>query len=198
MPGVIADGVWAYLTLGASAIVTEELAPIFGGIAVHEGELRLWPVLVAITLGGWIATALLYGVGRLKWEWVRRRAPRVRATGTVALRAVARRPLLASFLVRAAFGLRIVLPIACGAARVPLPLYLAASLLGSAAWTTAYVLLGLAAGEAAVQLVGRLGRVGEVTGAVALTGAILGVVWWRRRRAERRAMRQARGARDAP
>ena len=83
------------------------MAPIFGGIAVHEKELRLVPLFMAITLGGWFATALLYTVGRIKWEAIRRRFPRTRATGTVALRVVRRNPLTASFLVRFAFGLRI-------------------------------------------------------------------------------------------
>jgi len=117
---MMTDAPWTYIVLGASTIITEELAPIFGGIAVHERELRLIPLVVAITLGGWIATSLLYAVGRLKWETIRRRFPRTRATGTVALRVVRRNPLTASFFVRFAFGLRIVLPMASGAARVPL------------------------------------------------------------------------------
>src|SRR5512140_2669632 len=87
---VMTDAPWTYTVLGASAIITEELAPIFGGIAVHEGELRLVPLIAAITIGGWVATTLLYALGRLKWETIRRRFPRTRATGTVALRVVRR------------------------------------------------------------------------------------------------------------
>ena len=147
----MSDSFWTYVVLGSSSIITEELAPIFGGIAAHEGELQLDRVILAITFGGWVATALLYGIGRLKWEVIRRRWPRTRATGTIALRVVARNPVTASFLVRMAFGLRIVLPLACGAARVPVAIYLTASLLGSAVWSTAFTLLGYAAGEAAVQ-----------------------------------------------
>ena len=139
---VLTDAPWTYIVLGASAIVTEELAPIFGGIAAHEGELRLMAVVVAITLGGWMATALLYLLGRLKWEAIRRRFPKVRATGTVALRVVRRNPMTASFFVRFAFGLRIVLPMACGAARVPLYRYLPMTLLGSLAWTAVFTAVG--------------------------------------------------------
>lgn len=190
MFGALTDSVWTYVTIGASSIVTEELAPIFGGIAVQDGQLRLAPVLVAITFGGWIATTALYLLGRLKWEWIRRRVPKVRGTGTVALRAVGRRPLLASFLVRAAFGLRLVLPMACGAARVSLPLYLVASLLGSAAWTTLYTLLGMAAGEAAVRVVGRIGQVGALIGAVTLTALIIALVAWQKRRVARKSARR--------
>jgi len=186
----MSDSFWTYAVLGASAIVMEELSAIFGGIAAHEGDLRMDRVIVALTFGGWLATALLYTVGRLKWDVIRRKWPRTRATGTIALRVVARNPLTASFLVRMAFGLRIVLPLACGAARVPFAIYLTASLLGSAVWSAAFTLLGYAAGEAAVQIVGRLGRVGEVVGAIIVTALVFAFVSWSRRRARRKERRR--------
>ncbi len=188
---VMTDAPWTYTVLGASAIITEELAPIFGGIAVHEGELRLMPLIMAITLGGWLATALLYAVGRLKWETIRRRFPSTRATGTVALRVVRRNPLTASFFVRFAFGLRIVLPMASGAARVPLYLFLPVSLIGSLAWTVVFTLVGYVAGEAAVQAIGHLGKAGEIVGAVVVTIAVFAFLRWQRRRRERKAERRA-------
>lgn len=189
---VLTDAPWTYFVLGASAIITEELAPIFGGIAVHEGELRLMPLFTSIVLGGWVATAILYGLGRLKWEAIRRRFPRTRATGTVALRVVRRNPLTASFLVRFAFGLRIVLPMACGAARVPVLVFLPVSLLGSVAWTAVFTGVGYVAGEAAVQAIGHLGKVGEIVGAVIVTVAVFAFVRWQRRRGERKAARRTK------
>lgn len=188
---MMTDAPWTYIVLGASTIITEELAPIFGGIAVHERELRLIPLIAAITLGGWIATSLLYAVGRLKWETIRRRFPRTRATGTVALRVVRRNPLTASFFVRFAFGLRIVLPMASGAARVPLYVFLPVSLIGSLAWTVVFTLVGYVAGEAAVQAIGHLGRAGEIVGAVLVTIAVFAFLRWQRRRRERKAERRA-------
>lgn len=185
----LSDGPWTYWVLGASAIITEELGPIFGGIAAHEGQLHLGRVIVAITLGGWVATVLLYGVGRLKWDAIRRRFPRARSTGTVALRVVRNNPLKASFFVRFAFGLRIVLPMACGAAGVPLYIYLPVSLLGSVVWTSFFAAVGYAAGEAAVQAMGHIGQAGELVGAVLLTIAILAFVRWQRKRRERKAAR---------
>jgi membrane protein DedA with SNARE-associated domain len=186
----VTDSVWTYVVLGASAIVIEELSPIFGGIAAHEGELRIARVILAITLGGWVATLLLYVLGRWKWEMIRRRFPRVRATGTVALRAVRRNQLKASLLLRFAFGLRIVLPMACGAAKVPLYLYLPMTLIGSALWTAVFTAVGYAAGEAAVRALGHLDRAGEIIGAVLVTVAVLGFVRWQRIRRERKAARR--------
>ncbi|MES2524955.1 MAG: VTT domain-containing protein [Gemmatimonadota bacterium] len=197
-PGLLAglsDNLWTYVVLGFSAIVTEELSPIFAGIAVHEGELRMDRVLISLSLGGWIATTLLYALGRLKWDFIRRRWPKTRATGTVALRLVARNPVTASLLVRFAFGLRIVLPIACGAARVPLAVYLPASLVGSIAWSVLFTLIGFGAGEAAVNVVGKLGRVGEIVGALVVTLVVFLFMRWNSKRnarkAERRRRRQA-------
>ncbi len=188
----VTDSFWTYVILGASAIVTEELSPIFGGIAAHEGELQIVRVILSITLGGWVATTLLYALGRWKWDFIRRRFPRVRATATVALRVVRRNQLTASLLVRFAFGLRIVLPMACGAANVPFYIYLPLSLIGSALWTVVFTLVGYAAGEAAVRTLGHLDRAGEIVGAVLVTLAVLGFVRWQRVRRERKAARHTK------
>ncbi|WP_373064154.1 DedA family protein [Gemmatimonas sp.] len=188
----VTDSFWTYVILGGSAIVIEELSPIFGGIAAHEGELQIARVIFSITLGGWIATTLLYVLGRWRWEFIRRRFPRVRATGTVALRVVRRNQLTASLLVRFAFGLRVVLPMACGAAKVPIYIYLPLSLIGSALWTATFTLIGYAAGEAAVRTLGHLDRAGEIIGAVVVTVAVLGFVRWQRIRRERKAARRTK------
>lgn len=184
------DSPWAYWVLGASAILAEELSPIFGGISASEGHLHFMQVVMAITIGGWVATTLLYLLGLWRWDWIRRRVPRTRATGTLALRVVRRNPLKASFFVRFAFGLRIVLPIAAGAARVPIYQYLPVSLLGSLVWTVVYAALGYAAGGAAITAMGHLSRMGEVVGAVLVTVAVLTFLRWRRVRAERKAARR--------
>jgi len=191
----LSDSFWTYATLGLSAIITEELAPIFGGFAVHEGELRADRVVMALTLGSWLATGLLYAAGRAKWDYLRKRFPKVRAAGTVALRVVQRNPWRASLFVRFAFGFRIILPLACGAAKVRLPVYLVASLLGAFAWSVTFTVVGYAAGEAAMQFVDHIGRVGEVVGAILVTAAILGFVSWRRKRVARKLRKQRRAAR---
>ena len=185
-----AESPWAYWALAASAGLAEELSPILGGIAANEGELELVRVMVAVTIGAWIFTALLYVLGRLKWEWIRRKWPRVRATGTVALRVVGRNPITASFFVRFAFGLRIVLPMACGAARVPLAIFVPATLVGSAIWSVLFSLLGYGAGKAAVRVIGHLSTAGEVIGALVVTAAVLGFMRWNKRRGERKAQKR--------
>ncbi len=188
---------WAYWALGLSTWVTEELAPILGGIAANEGELDVTKVIVAISIGGWLFTLTLYTLGRLKWDGIRRRWPRTRATGTVALRVVARNPISASLFVRFAFGLRLVLPMACGAARVPLAIYLPATAAGSIVWTVLFTAIGYAAGEAAVRMMGHFGRVGQVIGAILVTALVLGFLRWNKRRTERKQKKRNDAAKRA-
>ena len=186
------DSLWTYVILGASVIITEELSPVFGGIAVHEGELEAGRVILALTLGGWFATTMLYALGWTKWEVIRRRWPGIRAAGTVALRRVARNPVKASLFVRFVIGLRIVLPLACGAARVPWAIYLPLSLVGSALWSAIFVLIGYGAGEAAVSIVGKLGRVGEIVGTLVATSLILLLLHWNNKRNEKKLEKKRR------
>ena len=175
---------WAYLTLGASGIVTEELAPILGGIAVHEGHLALWPVIAAVGVGTWLATLILYAVGRWRSRWVSRKwhvsgGKIRRMTALVRLH-----PRRASFLVRWAFGARIALPLACGVARVALPTYALVSLASSLLWSALFASLGWVFGESAMIALAHARRVGDwlFLGALIAGVAIAGIVWWRRGR----------------
>jgi membrane protein DedA with SNARE-associated domain len=188
----IEDTAATFFMLALATPFVSELAPIVGGLASHEGRLPLGRVIAAATLGGWIGTAVLYVAGRFKWEWVRRRAKSVRAAGTVALRIVARNPARASFLVRFLFGARILLPMACGAARVPLGTYLPMSLLGSLAWSATFAFVGLLAGEAAQVVLANIRQVERGLFLAAGVLALLVLGWWWRRRQRRAARRLAR------
>ena len=69
---------WAYITLGATGIVTEEAAPLVGGLMAHDGHLRLLLVGAWITAGTWVADILLYYLGRWRADWIRERWPTLR------------------------------------------------------------------------------------------------------------------------
>jgi membrane protein DedA with SNARE-associated domain len=149
---------WAYVVLGATSIVTEEVAPLIGGLASRSHELRFLPVALWISAGTWSADVLLYYLGRWRGDWVRERFPNARAFLVRALRLVRRHPWRSSVAVRFAYGLRFTLPIACGAARVPLWLYLIGSATSAVIWSFLFTLLGWGAGEAALRTIGHLRR----------------------------------------
>jgi membrane protein DedA with SNARE-associated domain len=95
-----------------------------------------------VALGTWLASIALSFVGRWRIDWVRARFPDKRRLLTGALTIVRRHPWRSSLAIRFAYGLRLPLPIACGAARLPLSLYLLASAVSCAVWSVTFVALG--------------------------------------------------------
>ena len=182
------ERLWKYAVLGATSIVFEETNPIFGGIAVRHGRAEMIFVVIAVALGTWVASIALYYVGRWRIEWVRRRWPNKQLLLDGALQIVSRHPWRASLFVRFAYGLRIPLPIACGAARLPIGLYAIASGVSCWVWALAFSYLGLAFGGAALRLLAVTNRLDVKLGLLAIILlAVLTVIMRRRLIGERTA-----------
>ena len=182
------EKLWKYTALGASSIVFEETNPIFGGIAVRHGRLGMLGVVVAVAVGAWIASIALYFVGRWRIDWVRRRWPEKHRLLDGALAIVQRHPWRASLAVRFAYGLRLPLPIACGAARVPLGLYTIASGISSWLWSLGFAYVGYVFGGAAVMVLRFSHRIEVKLGlAAAMFLLLLAFIVRRRYMAERTA-----------
>jgi membrane protein DedA with SNARE-associated domain len=183
------ERLWKYTALGATSIVFEETNPILGGIAVRHGRASLVGVVVAVALGTWLASIALYLVGRWRIDWVRRRFPDRRRLLTGALTVVRRHPWRSSLAIRFAYGLRLPLPIACGAARLPFSLYLIASGISCWAWALAFGYLGFAAGGAALRLLDFAQRMDVRLGLLAAILFVVLIVMLRRRRIAERTAR---------
>ena len=182
------EKLWKYTALGASSIVFEEANPIFGGIAARHGRAGMLGVVVAVALGTWVASIALYYVGRWKIDWVRARFPEKHRLLDGALAIVQRHPWRASLAVRFAYGLRLPLPIACGAARLPIGLYTLASGISCWLWALVFAYLGLAFGGAAIRLLQFTHRIEVRLGVVALIlTVVLFFIVRRRTMAERTA-----------
>jgi membrane protein DedA with SNARE-associated domain len=173
---------WAYVTLGASGIITEEAAPIVGGFAAHEGHLGFIRVVLACAIGTWGAAVGLYALGRWRSKWVRKRFRRVGRYVTRLLVFVRRSPWRSAFAVRFAFGARVVLPIACGAARLRLPIFLVGSAIASVIWATAFAMVGWLFGDAALLVLGHIRRYEDIIAALLVFGVILVFVMLIRKR----------------
>jgi membrane protein DedA with SNARE-associated domain len=183
------ERLWQYTALGATSIVFEEVNPVLGGIAARHGRLSLPGVIAAVAIGTWIASIALYLVGRWRIDWVRRRWPDRRKLLTGALTIVRRHPWRSSLAIRFAYGLRIPLPIACGAARLPFSLYVLASGISCWLWAAMFAYLGVAAGSAALRAL-RFASRGDVRlGVLAVVLTVLLVVLLRRRRIAERTAR---------
>jgi membrane protein DedA with SNARE-associated domain len=187
------EKVWKYTALGVSSIVFEEANPIFGGIAARHGRAGMLGVVVACALGTWIASIVLYYVGRWRIDWVHARWPDKRRLLDGALAIVERHPWRASLAVRFAYGLRLPLPIACGAARVSFGLYATGSGISCWLWSIGFAYLGLAFGGAAIRLLHFTHRLDVRLGFVALVLMIVLFFVTRRRRIAERTARVLTG-----
>jgi membrane protein DedA with SNARE-associated domain len=167
---------WAYITLAATGIITEEATPLIGGLAAHDGRLHLTLVGLWVSGGTWAADIGLYYVGRWRGEWARQRWPHLRSVMVRAFRLVRRHPWRCSLAVRWAYGLRLTLPIACGAARVPIWLYAIGAAFSSITWSFAFTLIGWAFGRTTLIVLGHVRRYENVLVAAILIG--LAVVFW--------------------
>jgi membrane protein DedA with SNARE-associated domain len=105
-----------------------------------------------------------------------------------ALKVVRRHPWRASLAVRFAYGLRLVLPMACGAARVPILVYFIASAISAAVWGYLFTILGWAFGEGILLVLNHVRRY-EWYLVVAILIAV-GIGFWitRRRHLENRSL----------
>ena len=161
---------------------------MLGGIAAHDHRLGLVRVIVACAVGSWAGMLAFYFLGRWRGRWAATRWPRFGGHMSRVLGPVSRRPWRASIATRFAIGARWVLPAACGAAHVPLWLYLAGSAVSSLLWAPPFALLGWAFGETAVRFVDRFKDYGAALTVVLVVGVALFVLMrWRRSHGGRQA-----------
>ncbi len=197
------ERMWAYITLGAMGFVWEEASPLIGGVAAFDRNLRLLPVVFAVALGTWIVGLLLYALGRWQGDQLRKRWPRLRPLVIRSVAIVRRHPWRSAFAVRFAYGLRIPLPIACGAGRVPMLVFLVGSGVSCVAWSTAFTVTGWWLGRTAESLIGQVHRFEPAIGAGLVLLMIVGYVVFRRRQVVEKTVKvldrdRKRGARLAP
>ncbi|HET7456786.1 MAG TPA: DedA family protein [Gemmatimonadaceae bacterium] len=169
---------WAYVTLATTSIITEEAAPLLGGVAAQQGQLGLVRVATSLSIGTWAWGMGLYFLGRWRGKWVRERWPKVGRYITRALRFVRRHPWRSSFAIRYAYGLRLPLPIACGAAHVPIYTYAIGSAASCATWSSLFTVLGWAFGRTAMQVLRHMQRFEDVItlAAVGVAGVLILIV----------------------
>jgi membrane protein DedA with SNARE-associated domain len=154
----ILSRLWAYVTLGATSIITEELAPVVAGFAAHQGHLGVVQAAAACAVGSWAADIALYALGRWRAVRVAARWPKLLGPMEKLLGAVRRHPWRASLAVRYAYGARLLLPITCGAAEIPLGRYLVGSGVSAWTWSALATALGWGFGKTAVAVLGRIRR----------------------------------------
>lgn len=174
VPTVTLSDLWVYLVIGFTSNFLEEPVPIVAGFGAFEGRLVLSAVVISVVGGTWLGSIAMYFLGRWRGKWLRQRYRSLGRHMVGALRFVRRHPWRASMLVRFAYGAKLFLPIALGAAHVRLPLFLIGSFVSSVLWALLFIPVGWAFGEAAMQLLGQM-RPRMLT--ILLVSTVLFVIW---------------------
>lgn len=174
VPAVTLTDLWVYIVIGFTSNFLEEPVPIVAGYGAFEGRLVLSAVVIAVVGGTWLGAIALYFLGRWRGKWLRQRYRTLGRHLVGAVRFVRRHPWRASMLVRFAYGAKLFLPIALGAAHVRLPLFLIGTLISSTLWALLFIPLGWAFGEATMQL---LGQIRPRLLPIALVLGVVAVIW---------------------
>ena len=182
------EALWAYVTLGVSVAFTQELGALVGGFVAEQGHLRLVPVLIVSAVSVFVESVLLYALGRWRAAWVRLRLRRSPPVVRRLLTAMRWNPWRSTLISRFAFGARIALPMACGAARVPPWIFATGMAIASVIWACVFVGLGWVFGQGAVILVGEVRRFEAPLAALLVAVVVVAFVVLKRR--QRRAMAQ--------
>jgi membrane protein DedA with SNARE-associated domain len=150
--------------------IPSEVTLIFSGVAVHQGWMSLPLAVLAATAGNLVGSLIAYCVGASgilagapligsvlhRWEGMLERR------GTRAVLTARLMPLARTF---------VSLP--AGARHVPLAPFVALTALGCALWAIAFILVGLLAGAAWVEIGSLLGRVLLAVGLVVIAFTLL-------------------------
>jgi membrane protein DedA with SNARE-associated domain len=156
---------------------------VLAGFAAHQHHLGVVQATVACALGSWTADIALYALGRWRALKLVERWPKLVAPMERLLKSVRRHPWRASLAVRYAYGARIPLPIACGAAEIPIANYLIGSGISCWSWGTLFTAIGWIFGSTAVLLLGRVRRHEDVLALslVVFVLVIVAIIAWRNR-----------------
>ena len=166
-----------YATMVVAASFQEEFAPLAGALAAHHGHGDIWLVGVACAAGSWLHGVVLFHLGRTGRAMMQRRA----FESTLAF--VRANPIRAMLGTRFLYGMRLALPVACGAAGLGFWRYASWTALAALAWAGLFCAIGFIAGETAIRLVSDM-RHYELPLGIALLAA--GVVFWLWRRTRAR------------
>lgn len=172
------DGNWiekyGLLAVFLAALLEGETAFILAGYGASRGYLDLLPTYLTAVAGGMVADSTYYMIGRFQGQRLIRAFPSLRKPRARSVLLLRRYGRATAFLTRFAYGLRIVLSMSMGAARLRLPVYLTFNLLGSLCFAAVYLAIGYLFGETAEELIRRVRPYDEwiLAGLVTLGAAI--------------------------
>jgi membrane protein DedA with SNARE-associated domain len=166
---------YGYAAVFAGGLLEGETVMVLAGYSISRGYLAPVPTFLLATLGAALGDFVYYWLGRRyggrlirQWRFLRP----LRARATLVLR---RWGGTTAFLTRFAYGLRIILPMSLGAARLRLVIFLAYNWAAAACFSALYLTLGYLFGAAVQEW---LDRVRPYERWILLSVIVLGALIW--------------------
>ncbi len=178
---------YGYGALMVGSIAEGETITLLGGIAAHQGLLKLPLVIAAVALGGMIGDQVLYFIGRRFGDSLLSRFSRHQKQITKARRMINRRPWLFVIGTRFMYGFRIIGPILIGASHLPPKVFLPLNILGAIVWAALFSTLGYMGGELIAPWLHSVDKhLKQIIWLVLAVGLVLTVRFWLKRRARKK------------
>jgi len=188
MDAASAVATYGYPAVLLGAVVEGETIVIAAGYLAHRHHLPIWPIVLCAAVGAMVGDQGFFLVGRRGGERVIARLPsRLGARAARARDTVTRHPVRTMLSMRFAYGMRVVLPILCGASGIAQMRFARYNVATAVTWAALFAGLGYAGGAAATAFIGELEHyeVYLLVGLVLVMIAIHRVAAWRSSRRAR-------------
>lgn len=171
------------------AFLEGETVLLFAGASAHLELLDLRAVIATAAAGAFLGDNLFFLIGRHFGPRVADRLPWVATAVPRMDRLIARWRWIAVVALRFMYGMRMAGPVVIGAGKMPMWEFMAANALGAVLWSALIAVLGYAAGQAVMRMLGGVVGIEKALLALAVVAIIVAVVVRAvvRRRAQRAA-----------
>ena len=178
------------LFVGAS--LEGEGIAMLGGIMSHQHLIGVWPAIIALALGSFVADQVFFLLGHGGRNSAIVRSVQGSAAGGRVVTTFNAHPDVFAFSLRFLYGLRMAGAVTIGTTDYPWPRFILLNAISALLWSAAWVTLGYMFGQALAPLFERLSGLSHFVWAgvaVALCIAVVAVMASRRRRTQRLTMR---------
>ncbi len=175
---------YGYYAVFVIGLFEGETILMLGAYAVHQGYLSMVPLIGVGALAAFCTDQFYFHLGRRKGSELLAKRPNLARHTERVSGFIERHPVLTIFLMRFAWGFRVVMPAALGMGKMPAAAYAALDAVAALLWATIVALFGVEVTGVVHGWVGRL-RPHEhliVFGAVAIALTVALVRQWRVRR----------------
>ena len=143
--GLVAQ--YGYLAVIIGSIAEGETVTLLGGVAAHQGLLKLPLVIAAAAFGGMVGDQVLFFIGHYFGQPILGRFARYQSKIEQAQSLIRRHPYLFVIGCRFMYGFRIIGPVIIGASRLSPGIFIGLNILSSLLWASLFVTLGYVGGE---------------------------------------------------